>query len=136
MFRWRSQKAFSPDPKDWGTGKLVTDVSKTNEGVLDAAFSPDGTRLALVSNQGGGPFQLYLAKAGDFLLTNARPTSVRACKVAWRSDGEALVVVQADEGCQESVGSLVRLPVKNPKDQTEVGFNGDNPVIQPLTLGQ
>ena len=35
------------------------------------------------------------------------------------------------------VGALVRLPVKNPKDdQTEVGFNGDNPVFQPLTLGQ
>ena len=61
---------------------------------------------------------------------------MRACKLAWRSDGEALVVVQADEGCQESVGSLVRLPVKDPKDQNEVGFNGDNPVFQPLTLGQ
>ena len=47
------------------------------------------------------------------------------------------VVVQADEDCQESVGSLVRMSVKTPKeDQTEVGFNGDNPVFQPLTLGQ
>jgi beta-lactam-binding protein with PASTA domain len=136
IFRWRSKKAFSPDPNDWGAGKLVTDTSKTNEGVLDAAISPDGTRLALVSNQGGGPFQLYLGKKNDFLLTSAKPTTVRACKVAWRSDGEALVVVQADEDCQESVGSLVRLPLKNPKEQTEVGFNGDNPVFQPLTLGQ
>ena len=136
MLRWRSKKPFSPDPNDWGSGKLVTDTSKGNEGVLDAAFSPDGTRLALASNQGGGPFQLYLAKKGDFLLTSAKPTGVRACKIAWRSDGEALVVVQADEDCQESVGSLVRLPFKNPKEQTEVGFNGDNPVFQPLTLGQ
>jgi dipeptidyl aminopeptidase/acylaminoacyl peptidase len=136
IFRWRSKKPFSTDGNDWGSGKLVTDVSKNNEGVLDAAFSPDGRQLALVSNQGGGPFQLYLAKAGDFLLTNAKPTNVRACKVAWRSDGEALVVVQADKDCLESVGSLVRLPVKNPKDQTEVGFNGDNPVFQPLSLGQ
>jgi hypothetical protein len=46
------------------------------------------------------------------------------------------VVVKADEACGEEVGSLVRLPVKNPKDQTQVGFNGDNPVFQPLTLGQ
>ena len=137
MFRWRSKKAFSPDPNDWGSGKLVTDTSKGNEGVIDAAWSPDGTRLALVSNQGGGPFQLYLGKKDDFLLTAAKPTTVRACKVAWRSDGEALVVVQADEGCQESVGALVRFSAKNPKDdQTEVGFNGDNPVFQPLTLGQ
>ena len=44
MFRWRSKKAFSPDPKDWGKGKLVTDTSKSNEGVLDAAVSPDGKR--------------------------------------------------------------------------------------------
>ena len=65
-----------------------------------------------------------------------KPTSVRACKVAWRSDGEALVVVQADEDCQESVGSLVRLPIKDPGQQNRVGFNGDNPVFQPLTLGQ
>ena len=137
IFRWKSKKAFSPDPKDWGKGKLETDVSKGNEGVLDAAWSPDGTRLALVSNQGGGPFQLYLGKKDDFLLTEAKPTTVRACKVAWRSDGEALVVVQADEDCQESVGALVRFSAENPKDdQTEVGFNGDNPVFQPLTLGQ
>jgi beta-lactam-binding protein with PASTA domain len=137
IFRWKSKKAFSPDPKDWGKGKLETDVSKGNEGVLDAAWSPDGTRLALVSNQGGGPFQLYLGKKDDFLLTAAKPTTVRACKVAWRSDGQALVVVQADEDCQESVGALVRFSAANPKDdQTEVGFNGDNPVFQPLTLGQ
>ena len=137
MFRWTSKTPFSTDPKDWGKGKLETDTSKSNEGVLDAAWSPDGTRLALVSNQGGGPFQLYLGKKDDFLLASAKPTTVRACKVAWRSDGEALVVVQADEDCQESVGALVRFSAKNPKDdQTEVGFNGDNPVFQPLTLGQ
>ena len=136
IFRWKSKKPFSPDPKDWGKGKLESDTSKSNEGMLDAVVSPDGTRMAFVSNQGGGPFQLYLGKPNDFLLTSAKPTNVRACKLAWRSDGEALVVVQADEICRESVGSLVRLPVKNPKDQNEVGFNGDNPVFQPLTLGQ
>jgi len=136
IFRWKSKKPFSTDPKDWGKGKLESDTSKSNEGMLDAAISPDGKRGAFVSNQGGGPFQLYLGKPTDFLLTSAKATNVRACKVAWRSDGEALVVVQADEDCQESVGSLVRLPFKNPTEQNEVGFNGDNPVFQPLTLGQ
>ena len=67
MVQWRSKKPFSPDPKDWGKGRIKTDTSKRGEGVYDAAISPDGKRLALVSNQGGGPFQLYLAKAGDYL---------------------------------------------------------------------
>ena len=31
---------------------------------------------------------------------------MRACKVAWRSDGIELVVVQADEGCREANGQL------------------------------
>ena len=109
------QEGVLDRPEGLGQGQLATDTSKPSEGVLDAALSPDGKRMALVSNQGGGPFQLYLAKPGDFLLTSAKPTDVRACKVAWRSDGEELVVVQADEICQESVGSLVRLPVNEPE---------------------
>ncbi|MEA2312006.1 MAG: hypothetical protein QOE28_1974 [Solirubrobacteraceae bacterium] len=136
IVRWRSKKPFSPDPKDWRTGKFVSDLSKSGEGMIDAALSPDGKRLAMVSNAGGGPFQLYLGKPGDYLLTSAKATGVRACKVAWRSDGEQLAVVQADELCQEDVGTLTRLPVNNPKSQTQIGFTGDNPVFQPLTLGQ
>jgi Tol biopolymer transport system component len=135
MVRWRSKKPFSPDPADWGKGKIVTDTSKQNEGVYDAAWSPDGKQLALVSNQGGGAFQLYLGKPNDFLLASAKPTGVRACKVAWRSDGKEITVVQADENCTEENGALVRLPVANPDQHEQVGSNGDNPAYQPLTLG-
>jgi dipeptidyl aminopeptidase/acylaminoacyl peptidase len=136
IVRWRSNKPFSTDPKDWGKGRFVTDTSKPGEGAYDAAWSPDGKRLAVVSNQGGGPFQLYLGKQNDFLLTTAKPTGVRACKVAWRSDGQQLVVVQADEFCSEENGELKRLPVDKPDQQQQVAANGDNPVFQPLTLGQ
>jgi hypothetical protein len=136
MIRYRSKKPFSPDPKDWRGGKIVTDTSKTNEGVLDAEVSPDGKQLALVSNQGGGPFQVYLAKAGDVLMTNAKPTGVRACKVVWRSDGKELFVVQADEACGEENGAIVRFPVNKPDDQQQIAAIGDNPASQPLTLGQ
>jgi dipeptidyl aminopeptidase/acylaminoacyl peptidase len=135
IVRWRSKKPFSPDPKDWGKGRLLGDTSKVNEGLYDAAWSPDGKRLALVSNQGGGPFQLYLGKQDDFLLTSAKPTGVRACKVAWRSDGQELAVVQADETCSEDNGALVRLPVDHPDQNEQIAANGDNPVFQPLTLG-
>jgi beta-lactam-binding protein with PASTA domain len=135
VVRWKTKKPFSADPADWSKGKFVTDVSKPGEGVKEAALSPDGKRLAMVVKTGDRPFQLVLAEPGDFLLTNANPTSVRACKVEWRPDGRELVVVQADEVCAEDVGSLVRLPVKSPDDQTQLNAAGDNPTFQPLTLG-
>ena len=53
--------------------------------------------MAAVANFETDAFQLYLGKPKDFLLTEAKPQGVRACKVAWRSDGLELVVVQADE---------------------------------------
>jgi beta-lactam-binding protein with PASTA domain len=135
MVRYRSKKAFSPDPDDWKGGKIVTDTSKSGEGVLDASYSPDGSRMAIVSNQGGGPFQVFLAKRGDVLLTSAKPTDVRACQAIWRTDGRELVVVQKDEVCSEPVGDLARFPVNDPSKQTQLNASGDNPVFQPLTLG-
>jgi Tol biopolymer transport system component len=135
MVRYRSKKAFSPDPGDWKGGKIVTDTSKSGEGVLDASYSPDGSRMAIVSNQGGGPFQVFLAKRGDVLLTSAKTTNTRACQAIWRSDGRELVVVQKDERCEEPVGDLLRLPANDPSKQTQLNASGDNPVFQPLTLG-
>ena len=35
-----------------------------------------GVLTTVVSNQGGGPFQLYLGKKDDFLLTAAKPTTI------------------------------------------------------------
>jgi hypothetical protein len=135
IVRYTSKKPFSADAKDWGKGKFVTDVSNPRKGVLDWAISPDGKTAAVVANFDSDAFQLYLAKPKDFLLTDAKPQAVRACKVAWRSDGVEVVVVQADAACQEANGQLVRMPVKNPRDQHLLGFTGDNPAFQPLTLG-
>ena len=39
----------------------MTDIDTPGKGVLDAAVSPDGKRLALVSNQGSSSFRLWLA---------------------------------------------------------------------------
>ena len=134
--RWKSKKAFSPDAKDWGKGKFVTDISNPRKGVIDMAISPDGKRMAaFVANFDSEAFQLYLGKPKDFLLTDAKPQGVRACKVAWRSDGKELVVVQADALCQEDNGQLVRMPVREPAGgQQTAGLSGDNPAFQPLTL--
>jgi beta-lactam-binding protein with PASTA domain len=135
LVRWRSKKPFSPDPADWGKGKIVSDRSKPNEGVVEAALSPDGKRLAVVAKTGNRPFELYLTKPNDFFLTEARETGVRACKVNWRPDGRELIVVQKDENCFEAVGSLVRVDARNPTASLDqVSARGDNAVFQPLDL--
>ncbi len=135
MVRYKSKKPFSPDAKDWGKGKYVTDVTQPGKGVIDLAISPDGKQLASVANFEGDLFQLYLGKPKDTLLTEAKAQGVRACKVQWRSDGIEIVVVQADELCSEANGQLVRMPVKNPRNgQRQLGLSGDNPAFQPLNL--
>ena len=136
IVRWKSKKPFSPDAKDWGKGTFVSDVSNPQKGVIDwSPLPPDGKTVAAVANFDSDAFQLYFAKAKDFLLTDAKPQGVRACKVAPRSDGKEIVVVQEDQFCSETNGQLARMPVKNPgAGQTLLGFSGDNPACQPLTL--
>ncbi len=135
VVRWKSKKAFSADPGDWGKGRFVTDTSKPGEGVKEAALSPDGRRLALVSNVGGGPFELVLAKPGDFPMTNAKETGVRACKVSWRPDSRELAVIQADAGLRRE-RRLARAGARRaiPSEQQQLAPNADNPVYQPLSL--
>ena len=137
--RYTSKKAFSPDAKDWSKGKFVTDISTPGKGVLDFSISPDGKRMAAVANfdvDRDNVFQLYLGKPKDFLLTEAKPQGVRACKVAWRSDGQELVVVQADELCCESQRPARPDAVSKPSrpSSSSLGPSGDNPAFQPLTL--
>ncbi len=136
MWRYTSKKAFSPDAKDWGKGKFVTDISNPGKGVIDFSISPDGKQMAAVSNFDSDAFQLYLGKPKDFLLTEAKPQVVRACKVAWRSDNLELVVEQADEQCSiDANGQLARMPVGQPSKQQLLAPSGDNPAFQPLSLG-
>ena len=135
MLRFTTKKPFSADQKDWKAPKrFATDVSQQNKGVLDEALSPNGKQMAVVSNfNPQGQFRLSLAKPNDPLLQSAKDLSVNACKVIWRPDGKELLVVQGD--CdQEKTGDLVRIPLKNPRDQRQLVLNGDNPSYQPLTI--
>ena len=135
IVRYKSKKPFSPDAKDWGKGKFVTDITTQNKGVLDFSISPDGKRMAAVANFDSDIFQLYLGKPNDFTLTSAKPQGVRACKAAWRSDDLEIVIVQADAVCSEDNGQLARMPVDHPDKQQLLGASGDNPAFQPLSLG-
>ena len=85
IMRWRSTRPYSTRPGDWSAGAFVTDVSTPGEGAVDAAVSPDGKRLAVAANFGSDAFRLYLTRAGDFPLSQAKETRLRACKIAWRA---------------------------------------------------
>ena len=136
MVRYKSKKAFSPEAKDWGKGRFVTDTSQKGKGVIDFAISPDGKQMVAVANFDAEAFQLYLGKPNDLPLTDAKPLGVQACKVAWRSDGVEVVVVQADATCSlQGNGQIVRVPIKKPGAQQRLAFEGDNPAFQPLPLG-
>jgi hypothetical protein len=130
VVRWRSDKAFSPDPGDWRGGDIV------NEDARDAVLSPDGKTLAVAAHTAEDrPYELYLTKPRNLALTNAKSTTVRACKIAWQPDDRAVIAVQADETCQEDVGTLVTVPVDDPTNFEGLKANGDNPVFLPLAPG-
>ena len=139
MVRWKVKKdkpAFSTDTADWNKGRFVTDIDTPDKGVLDAEVSPDGKRLALVSNLGSGAFRLWLADdPEDFALSSAKQTAVRACKVTWRGDSKELLVVQGDELCKEDVAVITRVPANDVRNQKELNPSGDDPSYQPLTIG-
>jgi beta-lactam-binding protein with PASTA domain len=138
IVEWKTKKPFSPDINDWSTGKLVTPADTPGHAVLDAAISPDGKQMALASNINSDFFRLYLTTPGDFKLQNAKPTPVRACKVAWRSDSKEIVVIDSGHGCNseplQATGALFGVFLPGFKAQA-LNASGDNPAFQPLTLG-
>ena len=68
----RSRRTSPPSRPTRPTGaraSFVTDIDTPDKGVLDAEVSPDGKRLALVSNLGSSAFRLWLADdPEDFAL--------------------------------------------------------------------
>ncbi len=132
IVRWRSDVPFSDDPTDWSDATFVTDISRPGKGVVDAALSPDGKRLALVTNFQSSGYQLWITKAGDFSLADATPTDLRACKVAWRSDSKEVAITEADETCEEGRGQLTRLDPSDPHHTTPLAAQANDPTYQPL----
>jgi hypothetical protein len=104
------------------------------EGVLDAAISPDGERMAVVNVGANGRAELLLVKRGDFELADPEELGVRACKVIWRPDGQELLVVRSDDCFNSPTGDLVRVPIDDPSRQVQLKVGGDNPVFQPLSV--
>ena len=130
-FTTKTETAFSPNADDWSKGKFITDISQTDKGVLDLAISPDGKRMAAISNFGASAagFQLFFTKPGDWLLAKAKPAPVEACKMAWRPDSLELAVVQADN-CQAGVGDIARIDARDP---TQVDASSSSAATAPPT---
>ena len=133
MVLYTSRRAFSPAPRHWSTTGFATRVTDPGVGVLDAAFSPDGKRMAVVANfDRPDMFQVSLTVPGDYSLAKAEPLPVIGCKVAWRPDSRELVVVRSDNCDRLVTGELRRVPISRPRDQESLDLSGDNPAFQPL----
>jgi hypothetical protein len=106
------------------------------QGVFAGAFSPDGKRMALVSNLGSSDFHLYVVPAGTFSPTPAQMLPVRACQVAWRSDGQELAVMQPDGLCSPTAtGTVVGIDLANPRTPTTLATQAAHPQWQPVANG-
>lgn len=136
LIAFTSNVPFSTHAADWGHGTLQTNASVAGQGVFAGAFSPDGKRVALVSNLGSSDFHLYIVPAGTFSPTPAQMLPVRACQVAWRSDGQELAVMQPDGLCSPTAtGTVVGIDLANPRTPTTLATQAAHPQWQPVANG-
>jgi hypothetical protein len=121
---------------DWGHGNLQTNASVPGQGVFAGEFSPNGKRMALVSNIGSSDFHLYIVPAGVFSPTPAQQLPVRACQVSWRSDGQELAVMQPDGLCgPTATGTIVGIDLSSPRMPTTLATQAAHPRWQPVVNG-
>jgi beta-lactam-binding protein with PASTA domain len=137
---YTTARPFSSSPSDWVWQGLITDKmhgSKGTDAVLYAAFSPDGTQVALVANWTNNQvFRLYTASWSNGQLGTPKPVTptVRACELTWRADGGEVIVTQADNACTSALGSLARLDLGSSATVTQLRASGaQNPSWQYLT---
>jgi beta-lactam-binding protein with PASTA domain len=139
MVRWKLKQgkpAYSTDRADWGNGHFVTTISQPNKGVIDAAISPDGKKLAVAANFKSASFRLWLADdPKDFALASATQTVVPACKIAWRGDSQELAVINEGANCSQPIGTLSRVPVNDVRSTEVINPSANDPAYRPVTLG-
>lgn len=133
IVRYRSKVPFSPRKADWGKGTFVTERSKAGA-AIDAAYSPDGKRLAIIASFDTGDPRLYVTKPDDLRLEKAKPTNVQACKVSW-IDSRWLVLTKLGPRCDQGIGEIVRVPFDDLSAPVPLAPEGDNPSFAPLSLG-
>ncbi|MDA0161265.1 PASTA domain-containing protein [Solirubrobacter ginsenosidimutans] len=133
IVRWTTARPFSSNAGDWSAGEFMSDVTGTDRDVADVALSPDGKRLSAAVRFGSDEYRLWLTDADDLGLERAKRTGLRACKLAWRGDSLELALTQADRGCLESQGALVRVDPRHPDRTTHVAAKANDPSYAPET---
>lgn len=136
LVRYTTGAPFSASAGKWDKGRVVTDTGVDGRGVIAGAFSPDGKRLAVVSNLDGPGFHVVVTEAADFRLARGRSLPVRGCTLAWRPDGVELAVVQADPCGEKDVGQLVRVNVDKPGQAAVLRPLAGHPAWRPIDLGR
>jgi hypothetical protein len=125
-----SKRAFSVNPRDWSVRGIVT-PRMARGGVLAAAVSPNGRRLAAAENFGTTAFSLAITSPTDLSFTKAQtfaaPTPV--CSAQWRTDS-ALVLV--DTACGDALGAVYVVDPAHPSKLSLISTKAADPSWQPL----
>jgi len=139
LLEFSSSVAFSGQASNWGKPQLVTNAQTAGQGMLAGAFSPDGTKLALVAGSIAHGFNLYIVKAtAGFSPTTADEVGqgVTACQISWRSDSKELAVMQADGPCgPAATGKIMGVELSNPGELQVLAPLGAHPAWQPVVGG-
>lgn len=141
IIEFESASPFSTTGSDWGHARPVSESSVPGRGVLAAAVSPKGNKVALVAGSKQTGFGLYLVpdgelRAGQLTYTADQALGVRACQIAWRPDGLQLAVMQPSRSCTPTaLGTIISVDPADPQHTRFIAGGSANPAWQPAQQG-
>ena len=138
LLQFSSSVPFSGQASNWGKPQLVTNAQTAGQGIFAGAFSPDGTKLALVAGSIANGFNLYIVKATAGFSPTPQDVvqGVTACQISWRSDSKALAVMQPNGQCAPAAtGKIVGVDLSDPGNLHVLAPLGAHPAYQPVVGG-
>jgi hypothetical protein len=143
LLRLSTRSPFASEKAQWaGGGAFDTPVKQAGRGVRAASFSPDGKRLALVSNlRSKKKFVVSTLVTSDlkkFKKPKSSSVLTTGCDVDWRPDNLELLVVQPKKCTPGARGLIVRVAFADPRPVL-IGvkphrLRGAHPAYQPIDL--
>ena len=138
LLEFSSSVPFSGQASNWGKPQLVTNAQTAGQGIFAGAFSPDGTKLALVAGSTANGFNLYIVKATAGFSPTPQDVvqGVTACQISWRSDSKELAVMQPNGQCAPAAtGKIVGVDLSDPGNLHVLAPLGAHPAYQPVVGG-